>query len=332
MTQTSTPSVALVGCGQWGRNIARTLANLGALKLVCDTDGPRSELFARSLGADFTPDIEQAIHAPGISAIALATPAVTHAALAQQALHAGKHVFVEKPIALSIADANEIATLARRLGRVLMVGHLLQYHPVFIKLLRMVRDGQLGKLQYIYSNRLNQGRIRTEENALWSLAPHDLSMILALAGEFPTAVYASAQAAIQSSIPDLVVADYSFRNGLKAHVFCSWLNAYKEHRLVVTGDKGMAVFLDSAPSWEEKLVFYPHVVAWGDNGPEFKKGEGLRVAVNQGEPLRAEMQHFLECVAEGKPPRTDSDEAISVLRLLEATQHSMDSGDRTVIS
>jgi UDP-2-acetamido-3-amino-2,3-dideoxy-glucuronate N-acetyltransferase len=330
MTDKTLPAVALIGCGQWGRNIARALSALGALKLVCDA-APETEAFARSLGADFTTDMDAALSSD-VVAVALATPAVTHATLAQKALEAGKHVYVEKPIALSTADAEATARVAQETGRILMIGHLLQYHPVFEKLLAMVRGGELGELQYLYSNRLNQGRIRTEENALWSLAPHDYSMILALAGAKATSVTASAQAAIQPAIADLAVANFEFANGLKAHVFCSWLNAYKEHRLAVTGTKGMAVFTDSAPNWEDKLMFYPHAVATGPRGPEFKKADGQRVAVAQGEPLKAEMQHFLESVAAGTPVRTGPDEAIPVLKLLEATQQAMDSGKRVELT
>ncbi len=321
MEQAPLPAVALIGCGLWGRNIARALAALGALGLVCDAN-PETEALARSLGADFTTDINAAL-AGNTAAIALATPAASHAAMAQKALRAGKHVYVEKPIALSISDAEETAKIAREAGRILMIGHLLQYHPVFVRLLAMVRAGELGDLQYMYSNRLNQGRIRTEENALWSLAPHDYSMLLALAGAPATAVCASGQAAIQPGIADIAVANIEFRSGLKAHIFCSWLNAYKEHRLVVTGSKGMAVFTDSAPAWEDKLVFYSHRVEPGAHGPLFTKAEGRRVAVEQGEPLKAEMQHFLECVTSASPPLTGPEEAIPVLRLLEASQQAM---------
>lgn len=327
MDQQTLPAVALIGCGQWGRNIARALAGLGALKIVCDPDAATVEPFARSLGADFTTDMDQVLNS-AVDAVALATPAVTHAEVAQKALRAGKHVYVEKPIALSTADAQATAEVAREAGRILMIGHLLQYHPIFVKLLEMVRAGELGTLQYVYSNRLNQGRVRMEENALWSLAPHDYSMILALAGQPPAAVSASAQAAIQPGIPDICVANIEFRSGFKAHVFCSWLNAYKEHRLTVIGSKGMAVFTDSAPNWDDKLVFYPHTVVAGPRGPEFKKAEGRSVAVPQGEPLKAEMQHFLESVTTGSPVRTGPDEAIPVLTLLEATQQAMDSGKR----
>lgn len=327
MEEQKFPAIALIGCGQWGRNIARALAGLGALKLVCDPDAATVESFARSLGADFTTDMDAALNSD-VEAVALATPAITHAEVAQKALRAGKHVYVEKPIALSTADAEATAQVAREAGRVLMIGHLLQYHPVFVKLLAMVRAGELGTLQYIYSNRLNQGRVRTEENALWSLAPHDYSMILALAGAAPVAVSASAQAAIQPGIPDIAVANIEFSGGLKAHLFCSWLNPYKEHRLAVTGSKGMVVFTDSTPNWEDKLVFYPHTVVAGPRGPEFKKAEGQAVAVEQGEPLKAEMRHFLESVAAGSPVRTGPEEAIPVLKLLEATQKAMDSGKR----
>lgn len=325
-------NVALMGCGAWGRNIARVLGELNALALICDSDEARGQAIARELDVDFTTDRNSVFERSDIAAVAIATPAVTHAEMAMAALDAGKHVYVEKPIALSMDDARAIAAKACEKSRVLMVGHLLQYHPVFVKLLALVREGALGKLQYVYSNRLNQGRIRTEENALWSLAPHDFSMILALAGESPSRVAASGQAAVQAGLFDLANVDLAFPSGLKAHVFCSWLNPYKEHRLAVAGEHAMAVFDDTAPDWEDKLVLYRHCVKWNGNVPEFSKGAGEKIAVEKGEPLRAEMQHFLDCVAGRSAPRTDAAEATRVLEVLAAAQRALDGGGAVTIS
>jgi UDP-2-acetamido-3-amino-2,3-dideoxy-glucuronate N-acetyltransferase len=326
MVSISPPSIALFGCGAWGQNIARVLSQLKVLALICDCDEARGSAMARELNVDFTADRTAALARTGIGAVAIATPASTHAEVALAALDAGKHVFVEKPIALSLADAHAMADKARAAGRVLMVGHLLQYHPVFVKLLETVRAGTIGKVQYVYSNRLNQGRIRSEENALWSLAPHDFSMVLAIAGRAPNRVHAAGRAAVQPAVPDLALVDMAFGNGLKAHIFCSWLNPYKEHRLAVVGDQGMLVFEDSAAAWEDKLVLYRHKVAWTDGIPQFVKSPGEKIEVPKGEPLRAEMQHFLDCVVDMHPPRTDAAEAIAVLVALAAAQRSLDGG------
>jgi UDP-2-acetamido-3-amino-2,3-dideoxy-glucuronate N-acetyltransferase len=324
--------VLLLGCGAWGRNVARELAGLDALALICDSDEARGRAIAKELDVEFAANRAAAFARGDISAVAIATPAATHAEMAIAALDAGKHVYVEKPIALSLSDAHAMAAKAREADRVLMVGHLLQYHPVFVKLLALVRGGALGRLQYIYSNRLNQGRIRTEENALWSLAPHDFSMILALSGESPCRVSASGKAAVQPALADLAIVDLAFASGLKAHVFSSWLNPYKEHRLAVVGDAAMAVFDDTAPDWEDKLVLYRHAVKWNGAVPEFVKGAGEKIAVEKGEPLRAEMQHFLDCVAGKCSPRTDAAEAIGVLEVLSVAQRALDGGSPVTIS
>jgi UDP-2-acetamido-3-amino-2,3-dideoxy-glucuronate N-acetyltransferase len=310
----------------WGKNIARNLAQLGALKVIVDAEAARGGAMAKDLGAEFSTDLDTVLGRADITGVAIATPAVTHAEVTTKALNAGKHVYVEKPIALSVNDANRVAALAKSRGLTLMTGHLLQYHPIFIRLLAMVKGGELGKLQYVYSNRLNQGRVRTEENALWSLAPHDISMINALAAGKPTRVTAMGQAAVQPGIPDISVAMFEFANGVKAHLFCSWLNPYKEHRLAVVGDKAMAVFDDTAANWDDKLVLYPHRVEWKGQMPEFVKADGQRITVEKGEPLRDEIAHFLACLAGGAVCRTGPEEAIPVLEVLAATQAAMDSG------
>ncbi len=329
MTDNKSPSVALDGCGQWGKNIARNLAQFGALRVICDADVVRGGGMAKDLGAEFSTDLSGVLPRDDITAVAVATPAVTHAEIVGKALDAGKHVFVEKPIALSVADAVAVAAKAKAKSLTLMTGHLLQYHPIFINLLALVREGKLGKVQYVYSNRLNQGRVRTEENVLWSLAPHDISMILALAGGKPRRVTAMGQAAVQPCIPDIATANFEFSSGLKAHLFCSWLNPYKEHCLVVVGDEAMAVFEDSAAKWEDKLVLYPHRVEWKGAIPEFMKAVGETVVVAKGEPLRDEVEHFLLCVAGKIACRTGPEEAVPVLEVLAASQRSMDTSTPT---
>jgi UDP-2-acetamido-3-amino-2,3-dideoxy-glucuronate N-acetyltransferase len=326
MTETKTPDIALIGCGMWGKNIARNLAQLGALRVICDADAVRGGTMAKDLGAEFSTNLDAVLARADIQGVAIATPAVTHAEVTTKALNAGKHVYVEKPIALSVEDANAVAALAKSRGLTLMTGHLLQYHPIFIRLLAMAKSGELGKVQYVYSNRLNQGRVRTEENALWSLAPHDISMINALAGGKPRRVTAMGHAAVQPGIPDLAVAICEFANGMKAHLFCSWLNPYKEHRLAVVGDKAMAVFDDTGANWDNKLVLYPHKVEWKGQMPEFIKADVRPITVEKGEPLRNEISHYLACVA-GGVCRTGPEEAIPVLEVLSAMQRAMASGE-----
>lgn len=318
-------SVALAGSGRWGRNIARVLSQLGALKLICDADEKGVGPLAAKLGAEFTTDFEAMLARPDIDAIAIATPAVTHAELGSRALRAGKHVYLEKPIALSTQDAKAVAALAAEQEKVLMVGHLLQYHPGFVKLLELVRQGALGKLTYVYSNRLNQGRIRTEENAMWSLAPHDFSMVLSLIGEAPHQVTASGAAIVQPEIPDLSTVHMAFPGGAKAHIFCSWLNPFKEHKLTVIGDQAMAVFDDTPRDWKDKtLTVFAHKAEYQNGVPEFVKGQAQRIAFEEQEPLKNELAHFLECVATQSVSRTGAHEAVPVLEAMERAQQAME--------
>jgi UDP-2-acetamido-3-amino-2,3-dideoxy-glucuronate N-acetyltransferase len=321
-------SVALVGCGKWGRNIARNLSHLGVLKIVCDADDVNVAPLASELGAAFTKDFRNVLSSSEVNAVVIATPATTHAALATEAISAGKHVYLEKPLAISTGDGKALAALAADRGRVLMVGHLLQYHPGFMKLLELVRDGKLGKISYVYSNRLNVGVVRTEENVLWSLAPHDFSMVLAVLGEAPNAVTAHGAAILQPRIEDLVSVHMTFPSGARAHIFCSWLNPFKEHKLTVIGDKAMAVFDDTSRDWKHKsLALFEHKVVTKNAVPLLMKGEETTVAFEEREPLRDELMHFLECVETGGVPRTGAQEAIPVLEALERAQKSMEADD-----
>jgi len=316
--------VAVFGCGYWGRNIVRSFHDLGALAAINDPD----PIVAADMSSRFNvpaASVESILDDRAITAVAIAAPAWLHASLALKALKAGKHVFVEKPIALSLSDALEMERTAAEQGRVLMVGHLLQYHPVFAKLRELVATGALGRVQHVYSNRLNLGKFRQEENVLWSFAPHDISMILSLVQEEPTRVYATGGAHLRKNIHDTVTAHLSFASGVEAHVFVSWLNPFKEQRLVVVGDAAMAVFDDAQP-WEKKLTLYQHRVAWKEGRPEPVKADGTFVVVPQDEPLRCECRHFLEAVAGVHPPLTDGAEGIGVLRVLNAADESLKTG------
>ncbi len=309
--------VAQVGCGYWGRNLARNFKQLGALAAVCDQnlDTARREAEVNDVPARALEDV---LADPTVSAIATASPAEAHADIALRAFAAGKHVFVEKPIALSIADAETMRDAADKAGRVLMVGHLLQYHPAFETLLRLVRNGELGKLRYAYSNRLSLGKLRTEENALWSFAPHDVSMLLAVFGEEPVKVTGSGGAYVTPNIEDEYRLDMTFKGGGRAHVFASWLHPFKEHRLVLVGETAMAVFEDSLAG-KDKLRLYRHQIDTSGRVPEPKKAEPEFVPYPASEPLRNECQHFLDCCEGKTKPRTDANEAIAVLRTLMAT-------------
>jgi UDP-2-acetamido-3-amino-2,3-dideoxy-glucuronate N-acetyltransferase len=263
-----------------------------------------------------------------IHSVVIATPAKTHFSLAREALLAEKHLFVEKPLSLTVEEGAELVALAQQKKRILMVGHVLHYHPAVIKLKELIDSGELGKIQYLYSNRLNIGKIRAEENILWSFAPHDISVILMLLGEMPETVYATGGAYLQDQIPDTTLTTLDFPRGVKCHIFVSWLYPFKEKTLVVVGDKQMAVFDDVSP---DKLVLYPHKIEWLRRLPVAAKAEGEVVPVDAEEPLRAECQHFLDCVTTGNPPKTDGNEGLRVLQVLQSSQESLNQGGCKVI-
>ncbi|HYC67391.1 Gfo/Idh/MocA family oxidoreductase [Brevundimonas sp.] len=309
------PRTALIGCGRWGRNIARVLSRLGALEVIVDPAADALAAYAAELGVRVTSDLDEAF-AEGIDAIAIAAPAVDHARLILMALEAGKPVFVEKPLALELGDAEHAATVAAEKGLTLMVGHLLQYHPAFVTLKRLVAEGAIGELRHITSHRLNPGAIRTEENALWSMAPHDFSMVLALTGEEPTAVSTLPVKVVNPAIPDQYFVQMRFENGPTAQVNVSWLSPYKEHKLTVLGTRGALVFEDTATDRSRKLVLYRNYVDASGGAPRFVKGDGEPVDFPGDEPLEAELGVFLNAAVGKAETRTGPAEAIPVLRLL----------------
>src|SRR5690606_23076243 len=327
---TPTAKVAVVGCGYWGRHLVRNYHGLGALGAVADADPDTAAGFARQTGVPAL-GFDDILARPDLAAVAIATPAESHARLALAALDAGKHVFVEKPLALTVSDAEEVVARAEAAGLVLMVGHLLRYHPAFIRLQELAQAGELGRLQYVHSTRLNLGKIRREENVFWSFAPHDISMILALAGEMPEQAHAIGASYLHKTIADVTTTHFAFASGINAHIFVSWLHPFKEQKLVVVGDAGMAVF-DDGRSWDEKLVVYRHRIAWVNGLPTPAKAEGTPVPLEPAEPLRLECQHFLECVSRNERPRTDGAEGVRVLRVLDAAERSLQSGRATRLS
>lgn len=321
-------NIVVVGMGYWGRNLVRNFSELGALYGVCDSaPGVEAELQKGYPGARYFAEFNEMLLNPDIAAVALATPAVRHHEMAKAALAAGKDVFVEKPLATDVRQGAELLEVARAKDRILMVGHILRYHPAVLALQKLVAGGDLGKIHYLYSNRLNIGKIRTEENILWSFAPHDISVVLSLLNEMPARVACHGGAYVSRDIFDVTLSQFDFPSGVQAHLFVSWLHPVKEQKMVVVGSEKMAVFDDTA---EEKLVLYPHKVEWKNRIPTALKAKGEAVPLDQIEPLKAECQHFLECVAAHRTPVTDGAEGLRVLSLLEACQRSLLSGGTVV--
>ena len=317
------PQIALVGCGYWGKNLCRNFHELGALAQVVDaTENGQST--ARSIAPEVavTSNFEEVLNNPEIKGIALATPAETHCDLAVQAMEKGKDVFVEKPMALTLEDAEKMKTVAEETGRILMVGHLLEYHAAVLKLREMISSGELGEINYIYSNRLNFGKVRTGENALWSFAPHDVAVILRLMGRAPVEVSSCGGSYLTNGIADTTLSNLRFTDESRAHIFVSWLHPFKEQRLVVVGDKKMAIFNDVAPLGE-KLQLYPQNVEFDGPMPILKKEDAEFVEHANTEPLREECNHFLECIQSRKQPLTNAQSGIDVLQVLHACQQSI---------
>lgn len=318
--------VAVVGCGQWGQNLVRDFVNLQALVAVVDEIPSRAEetaLRVREKGyAVKATDWASVVSDTSITAVALATPAPQHADMAIVALGAGKHVFIEKPLALTVADGEHIRSAALQAGRVAMVGHCFQYHPAFLLLKALVDEGKLGQILHIHSRRLGFGRIRHEEDVFWNLAPHDISMILALVGQEPKRVQARGERHLRSHIADVASADLTFDNGVHAQIQVSWIYPEKERKMILVGERAMAVFDDCAP-WERKLRVFHHRVNWTNGIPEPAKGEVEVVALEAGDPLADECRHFLECIRTGKEPLTNIDEGLAVVRVLCAVEEAM---------
>lgn len=320
-------SVAVIGAGYWGKNLLRNFHDLGALAAVCDADPEVVGRFKASYpGIAGFDDVDEVLQDAAIEAVAIATPAATHADLARRALERGKHVFVEKPLALDEEGAAAVCRLAAERHLTLMVGHLLLYHPAFIALKAAVDEGKIGNLLYVHSTRASFGKFRQEENALWSFAPHDISMMLALVGRTPARVTCNGAAWLNPKVADTTLSHLDFGGGVQGHIFVSWLHPYKDHRLVVIGESGMLVFNDTLPG-AEKLLLYPHSVNWNGDLPVPNKAEMRPLPYAEDEePLRGECRHFLDCVASGEPPRSDGSEGLRVLKVLGACQSALVSG------
>jgi UDP-2-acetamido-3-amino-2,3-dideoxy-glucuronate N-acetyltransferase len=321
--------LALIGAGYWGKNLARNFNELGVLHTICDRSEELLNNFKTEAYSEtnLTSSIETVLQDPSITKVAIAVPAAYHYEVALAVLNAGKDVFVEKPLCLDVTHAEELVALAKELKRILMVGHLLQYHPCIRKLQDMVQSGELGKLFYLTSNRLNLGKIRREENALWSFAPHDISVILSLVGyRPPKEVRCIGAAYLNERVADITLTTLKFENGTRAHIHVGWLNPFKEQKLIVVGSNGMVVF-DDTKTWGEKLIWFKDYLTWQEGKmPVPNKQPGVTLEVEEEEPLRNECFHFLECCDSGKKPKTDGDEGLISLQVLAAAQRSLENG------
>ena len=307
-------NIAIIGCGYWGKNLVRNFYELGFLYCISDDNLDQAERISKEYNVK-NKSFDEILLDKEVNAVVLAVPAFLHASMAIKAMNAGKHVYVEKPIAMNEDEANEMISCSNNNNVHLMVGHLLQYHPIFVRLKEIVLDGEIGKIKYIYSNRLSLGKIRTEENIIWSFAPHDISMILSLTEEMPNKVYAKKSKIISDKIADSALIQMSFNNGINAHINVSWINPFKEHKLTVIGTTGMLVF-DDTLDWNNKLILYRHEISMNEVPTSIKKGEGNYIKINEAEPLKEECRYFVNLINGKVPSITDGKEGLRVLQVL----------------
>lgn len=328
----SATRLGVVGLGYWGPNLARNFAALPGCELTwcCDADAARHAPLAPLFPSTrFTADLDDLLDDPALDAVVLATPVPTHAALALRVLGAGKHCFVEKPLARSAADAEQVVEAAAAAQRLLMVGHLLEYHPGVHRLRELIDSGDLGRPYYVYSNRLNLGQLRADENALWSLGAHDASVVLYLAGEEPCEAAARGESYLRPGVEDVVFCFLRFPSGLAAHLHLSWLDPHKERRFTVVGSRRMATFDDM--ELERKVTVYDKGFDQdaGSYGEYItRSGDIWSPRIGNREPLRLECEHFLACLREGRAPRSDGASGLRVVRVLEELQRSLDGSGR----
>jgi UDP-2-acetamido-3-amino-2,3-dideoxy-glucuronate N-acetyltransferase len=320
--QSESLRVAVVGAGYWGINHVRNYYELGCLAAVCDSSEQSiARIRERFPEVHVAPEYSSILAERDIRGVIIATPAESHYAMAREAIEAGKDVLVEKPLTLSASEGERLVALGEKRGAVLMVGHLLEFHPAIQKLRELIKSGALGELRYLYSSRLNLGKVRREENILWSFAPHDIAIILRLVSEWPTSVAATGGTYLQPRVADVTVTHMEFPTGIRAHIFVSWLHPYKEQRLVVIGSKRMAVFDDV--NKQDKLMVYDQGVEFVNGEPVTRKNEGVPVELENAEPLRRQCLHFLECMRTRQRPLTDGQSGLKVLRVLEAAELSL---------
>jgi predicted dehydrogenase len=320
--------VGVVGLGYWGPNLARNLDAIAGCELcfLCDTSAEAREKLVRSFpGARATGELQELLEDPELDAVVLATPVPTHAELAIRVLEAGKHCFVEKPLATTAAEAEQAVAAAESAERILMVGHLLEYHPAVNRLKELIDGDELGNLYYLYGNRLNLGKLRADENALWSLGAHDVSVVLHLIGEEPVECLADGASYVREGVQDVVFCYLRFPSGIVAHLHLSWLDPHKERRLTVVGARRMATFDDM--QIEGKLTIYDKGFdedsrSWGEYIA--RSGDVFSPRIPNSEPLRIECEHFVQCIRTGATPRSDGHSGLRVVRVLEQLQRSLD--------
>ena len=313
-------NIAVVGCGYWGKNLVRNFSELEVLSSICDPDTETANKYSSQYNVKNS-SFTEIINDLNIKGVVLAVPAPLHASMAIEAMNKGKHVFVEKPIAMNEIEAELMITTAKKNNVKLMVGHLLQYHPIFKTIRKIVNADEIGELNYIYSNRLSFGKIRTKEDVIWSFAPHDISMILSLAGQDPEFIITKSTSIIQKNIADTATIHMEFKSGLKSHISVSWLHPYKEHKLVVSGKSAMLVFDDTKP-WNEKLALYPYEVVSSKGIINLKKSDVKYLEVLEEEPLKNECQDFIDVVEKNIKPKTDGAEGLRVIKVLSAASKS----------
>lgn len=340
MTQAPTPNptsapssnpkpvtVGVVGLGYWGPNLARNMAAIEGCEVrwLCDADArARERVAAAHPGARTSANVDELLEDDELDAVVLATPVPTHAELATRVAQAGKHCFVEKPLATNAADAQRAVEAAKEAGKTLMVGHLLEYHPGVLKLNELLKEGELGELYYVYGNRLNLGKLRADENALWSLGAHDVSVVLALIGEEPARCEAHGRGYVRSEVEDVVFCYLTFPSGAVAHLHLSWLDPHKERRMTVVGSRRMATFDDMRI--EGKVTVYDKgfdedARSWGEYIA--RSGDSWSPRIANVEPLRLECEHFVDCIRTGATPRSDGESGLRVVRVLEQLQESL---------
>jgi len=313
-------NIAVVGCGHWGKNLVRNFYELGSLFSICDPSTEIVDKYANQYTVKKC-SFAEIINDSNIRGVVLAVPAHLHASMAIEAMSKGKHVFVEKPLAMNEVEAELMISTAKKNKVQLIVGHLLQYHPIFKTIKEYVGEGKIGEINYIYSNRLSFGKVRTNEDVIWSFAPHDISMILSLAGQEPEYVSTNATSILQKKIADTATIHLQFKSGLQSHISVSWLHPYKEQKLVVVGKFAMLVFDDTKP-WNEKLALCSYEVVSSQNLINLKKSDLKYLEVPEEEPLKNECQHFIDVVEKDIKPVTDGAEGLRVLKVLSAASRS----------
>jgi len=319
-------NIAVVGCGHWGKNLVRNFSELGALFSICDSSIEIADQYVSQYNVKKS-SFTEIINDPNIKGVVLAVPAHLHASMAIEAMNKNKNVFVEKPLGMNEVEAEAMIATAKKNKIRLMVGHLLQYHPIFKTIREYVGEGKIGEINYIYSNRLSFGKVRTEEDVIWSFAPHDISMILSLTGQEPEYVSTNATSILQKNIADTATIHLQFKSGLKSQISVSWLHPYKEHKLVIVGQSAMLVFDDTKP-WHEKLAIYPYEIMSSKNLVNLQNSNVQYVNVKEEEPLKNECQHFIDVVEKDIQPLTDGAEGLRVLKVLSAASHSQIKNER----